>query len=304
MSGTTRLILLGYLACAQCLCTALPALADAPELVAQGFGFVEGTIFVGNDLYFVDYNSSRVLRVRDGQVHTVWREDGCGANGLTELGGELLVACYDNGTVAMISMDGVVLQRTREDRAGNRFVAPNDFAVDAKGGVYFSTSGSGDAVLGRVFYRRPDGVVLDVADGIRDANGLVVSLDGSTLYLAASADQRLMTFPIAPDGTLGSRRPFVDLAATLEGDGAERHTPEGVRMDHNGNLFVGLFDGGGFAVLDPTGKLLKMVHVPGAYHANLAISPDGKSVYTTAVFLESDGSARGEILRVANPEAE
>jgi gluconolactonase len=155
-----------------------------------------------------------------------------------------------------------------------------------------------------VFYRRPDGVVLDVADGIRDANGLVVSRDGKTLYLAASADQRLMTFPIASDGTLGDRRPFVDLAATLEGDGAGRRTPDGVRMDHNGNLFVGLFDGGGFVVLDPIGRLLEMVHVPGAHHANLAISPDGKSVYTTAVFLESDGSVRGEILRVANPVPE
>jgi gluconolactonase len=304
MSGAIRLLLLGYLACAQFLCTALPALADAPEVVARGFGFVEGTIFVGNDLYFVDYDSSRVLRVRNGQVHTVWREDGCGANGLAELGGVLLVACYDSGTVAMISMDGAVLQRIREDRAGSRFVAPNDLAVDAKGGVYFSASGSGDAVLGKVFYRRPDGVVLDVADGIRDANGLVVSRDGKTLYLAASEDQRLMAFPIAPDGTLGGRRPFVDLAARLAADGAARHIPDGIRMDRAGNLFVGLFDGGGFVVLDPTGRLLHMVRVPGAHHANLAISPDGKSIYTTAVFLEADGSARGEILRVANPVPE
>ncbi len=135
-------------------------------------------------------------------------------------GGALLVACYDNGTVAMISMNGAILQRIQEDRAGNHFVAPNDLAVDAKGGVYFSASGSGDAVLGKVFYRRPDGVVLDVANSIRDANGLVVSRDGKTLYLASSADQRLMTFSIMPDGTLGDRRPFVDLAATLEGDGA------------------------------------------------------------------------------------
>jgi gluconolactonase len=304
MSGSIRQLLLGYLACSQFLCIARPALAAAPEVVAQGFGFVEGTIFVGTDLYFVDYNSSRVLRVRDGQVHTVWQEDGCGANGLAELGGALLVACYDNGTVAMISLNGAILQRIREDHAGNHFVAPNDLAVDAKGGVYFSASGSGDAVLGKVFYRRPDGVVLDVANGIRDANGLVVSRDGKTLYLAASADQRLMTFPIMPDGTLGDRRPFVDLAATLEGDGAGRRTPDGVRMDHNGNLFVGLFNGGGFVVLDPTGRLLEMVQVPGTHHANLAISPDGKSVYTTAVFLESDGSVHGEILRIANPVPE
>ncbi len=172
--------------------------ADGPEAMAPVFGFVEGAISVGNDLYFVDCNSSRVLRVRDGQVHTVWQEDGCGANGLAELGGALLVTCYDNGAVTMISMDGVLLQRIREDRAGNRFVALNDLAVDAKGGVYFSASGSGDAILDGLFYRRPDRVVLDVVDGIRDANGLVVSRDRKTLYVAASADQRLMALPISP----------------------------------------------------------------------------------------------------------
>jgi sugar lactone lactonase YvrE len=110
-----------------------------------------------------------------------------------------------------------------------------------------------------------------------------------------------MTFAMAPDGTLGGARPFVDLAATLASDGAGRHIPDGVRMDRNGNLFVGLFEGGGFVVLDPAGRLLKIVHLPGAYHANLAISPDGRSIYTTAVFLEPNGRGRGEILRVANP---
>jgi gluconolactonase len=146
--------------------------------------------------------------------------------------------------------------------------------------------------------------VLEVADDIRDANGLVVSRDGRTLYVAASADQQLMTFAISPGGTLGDRRPFADLAAILGGDGANSHTPDGVRMDQNGNLFIGLFDGGGFVVLDPAGRLLHVVHLPGAYHANLAISPDGQSVYATAVFLESGGSVEGEILRVANPTAQ
>ncbi len=304
LPAVIRLSVTGCLALAHLLWTHLPVLADEPAVVARGFGFVEGTIFVGNDLYFVDYNSSRVLRLRDGQVRTVWQEAGCGANGLAELGGALLVACYDGGIVAMISMDGADLQRIQEDRAGKRFVAPNDLALDGKGGVYFSASGSGSAVLGSVFYRRPDGVVLEVADGIRNANGLVVSGDGKTLYLAASTDQQLMTFAIAPDGTLGNRRPFVDLGARLAGDGFARHVPDGVRLDRNGNLFIGLYDGGGFVVLDPAGQVLHVVHLPGEHHANLAISPDGKSVYATAVSLNPDGSTRGEILRVANPVPE
>jgi gluconolactonase len=270
-------------------------------VVARGFGFVEGTIFVGNDLYFVDYDSSRVLRVHNGQVDTVWQEEGCGANGLVALNGALLVACYDDGTVARISIDGRLLQTIRKSDTGDRFVAPNDLAADARGGIYFSASGSGNAILGKIFYRRPDGVVLDVADGIEDANGLVVSRDGKTLYVAASADQRLLAFPISPDGKLGHGRLFVDLAIALAGYSAKRYTPDGVRMDRHSDLFIGLFDGGGFVILDPSGRLLRKVDLPGDHHANLAISPDAKSVYATSVFTKSDGGGFGEILKVANP---
>src|SRR5277367_1493971 len=89
--------------------TNLHARADAPEVVAQGFGFVEGTIFVGDELWFVDYDSSSVLRVHNGQVQTVWQENGCGANGLVQVGAAVLVACYNDGTLAKISSDSRLL---------------------------------------------------------------------------------------------------------------------------------------------------------------------------------------------------
>jgi gluconolactonase len=51
------------------------------ESVATGLQFPEGTIFVGNTLYFVDYATSKVLRLApDGRMQTVWQQAGCGAN--------------------------------------------------------------------------------------------------------------------------------------------------------------------------------------------------------------------------------
>jgi gluconolactonase len=67
-------------------------------------------------------------------------------------------------------------------------------------------------------------------------------------------------------------------------------------------LFVGLYEGGGFAVLTPDGKLIKKVELRG-HHANLAIAPDGKSIFVTAADDMADGSYRGELLKVANPLA-
>src|SRR5271156_2035727 len=85
---------------------ATASLAADVAVVAKGLQFPEGVIFVGNVLYFVDYSTSDVLRLVNDKVERVWHQDGCGANGLVELHGELVVACYENGTIVRISTDG------------------------------------------------------------------------------------------------------------------------------------------------------------------------------------------------------
>ena len=94
---------------------------------------------------------------------------------------------------------------------------------------------------------------------------------------------------------------FVNLDALL-GDG--RDTPDGLRMDRHGRLFVGLYNGGGFAVTGSDARLIKRVDVPGPHHANLAISPDGKFVYGTTAYDDPNGSWRGELYRAPNPVVE
>jgi gluconolactonase len=64
---------------------------DGPSS-ATGFQFAEGTIFVGNTLYFVDYSASDVLRLVGNKAETVWHQNGCGANGLLQVAQGLLVA--------------------------------------------------------------------------------------------------------------------------------------------------------------------------------------------------------------------
>jgi len=282
------------------------AAQDAPavESVASGLQFPEGTIFVGNTLYFVDYSTSKVLRLgRDGGVQTVWQQAGCGANGLVQTSSGLLVACYDSGVLAEITVDGRLLATVTADDGGQKFLCPNDLTADKKGGVYFSASGSG-SVPGKVFYRSADRHVREVATNIRYANGLAVSDDGERLYLAESEASRLLVYTITPDATLTDRREFVRLGDILSKPGQSVFTPDGVRIDRHGNLFIGLYRGGGFAVIDSDGKLIKHVDLPAPHHANLAISPDGKYVFSTAADDEPGATHFGAVLKVANPIAE
>jgi gluconolactonase len=274
------------------------------ERVARDLQFPEGTIFVGDTLYFVDYATSDVLRLVAGKVETVFHQDGCWANGLLAVGAGLLVACYGNGTVIRISLDGRLLETIRADADGKPFESPNDFTADAKGGVYFTGSGSGAAIPGKVYHRAADGRVTAVASDIGFANGLAVSPDGGLLYVVETSARRLLRFAIAADGTLRERRVFVTLADILADRGRKGFTPDSLRIDAHGNLFVALYEGGGFAVLSPAGTLLNQVDVPGAHHTNLAIAPDGKSLIVTAVDDVPNGAYRGALYRVPNPVAE
>ena len=270
------------------------------QVAASGLQFPEGPVFAGNVLYFVDDSASSVSRLVGGKVDRVWHQDGCGANGLVPVPGGLLSACYENGTVVRISLDGKTEETVHTDDGGQPFLCPNDLASDARGGVYFSTSGS-ESTLGKVYYRNADGHVREVAAKIHYSNGLAVAPDGKTLYLAESEANRLLAFAISADGRLGPQREVVKLADILSVPGEHTFTPDGVRIDRDGNLFVGLYRGGGIAVISSDARLLKYVKLPGAHHANLALSPDRRTIFVTSADDRPDGSYRGELLAVPNP---
>jgi gluconolactonase len=278
-------------------CLIAPTVRAADVAVAaRGLRFPEGTVFVGDALYFVDYATSDVLRLDGSKVETVWHQDGCGANGLLAVPDGLLVACFDGGRVAKISLAGRLLATIDHDDAGSALVAPNDLAADTKGGVYFTASGSGGAPSGKVFYIGPDHSITQVAAGIAFANGVAVSPAGDVLYVGETPANRILRFTIGANGRLGDRRTFVNLSDILTGG-----APDGVRIDRHGNLFVALYRGRGFAVIAPDSHLIRQVDLPAAHHTNLAISPDGRFVVATAVEDGPGGGYRGELVRVANP---
>jgi gluconolactonase len=271
-------------------------------IAATDLSFPEGTIFVGHDLYFVDYARSDVLRLVDAKTEVVWHQDGCGANGLVAVPDGLLIACFDGATVVKILLSGATLTTIRRDAVGQAFVAPNDLTADQKGGLYLSDSGSSGRP-GKVFYLSGNGVVREVASGIRFANGIGVSPDGSTLYVAESPTGKVLAFPIRADGSLGPERDLIRLRDILPAGRGGAVTPDSLRVDPHGNVFVALYNGGGVAIVSPTGRLVTLLDVPSQHHTNLAISPEGESLYITGVDDDARSTYRGQIVRMDNPLA-
>lgn len=279
--------------------------AASAEIVATGLRFPEGTIFVGNDLYLVDYAASSVFRLdRDSsRAREIWHRDGCGANGLVEANGSLWVACYDEDSVTQIDLRGKTLASINLDSAGQGFANPNDLARDAKGGIYFTASWEGVKKAGKVYYMPPGGRPRRVAADIDYANGVAVSADGHRLYVGESNEDRILAYDIQDDGSLANRQVFLALKTVLSGDPGDRRTPDGIRVDKRGRLFVSLYRGGGCAIFDANGKLIAELALPGEHHTNLSISPDGKFIYGTISYDAPQPGRSSGLYRIANPVA-
>jgi len=281
------------------------ALGAGPEVVTRDVHSPEGPIFVDGTLYLVDYVGHDVVRIQDSSARVVWHRDGCGPTGLARVPEGLLIACFDGRQVVTISLDGKTLSTVENDETGQRLREPNDFAMDGRGGVYISGTGPWEPrpIVGKVYYRGADRRLRTVASDLHSPNGLVLSPDGKLLYVAESFASRILLFDVANDGSLSGRREFLKVSEVLPVTPGRVYTPDGLRIDRSGNLFVGFWDGACFAVIAPDGKLIKQVDLPAPHDPNIAITPDGLNVILTGVFDTPNGGSRGELYRAPNPVA-
>ena len=163
---------------------------------------------------------------------------------------------------------------------GMPFGRPNDLVVNRSGGIYFTDPGPNQAQMKighpktnpAVFYVPPGGKAMKVAVDIPDPNGLVLSPDEKTLYVADTSSEYVYAYDVLGDGRLGTRRNFARLR---EGSEAEA---DGMAIDNDGRLYVSVW--GGVEVFDAGGRRLGLI--PGSGPGNLAFGgPERKTLYIT-----------------------
>lgn len=152
----------------------------------------------------------------------------------------------------------------------------NDGVVDPSGRLWFGTMDNGESTPSGGFYRFEHGrVTASGVAGITITNGPALSPDGRILYVVDTLARTIDACDIAPDGSVGSRRPFVRIAP---GDG----TPDGPTVDAEGCLWVGLYKGWEARRYSPEGELIGRVRFPVSNITKLAFGgEDLRTVYAT-----------------------
>jgi gluconolactonase len=255
------------------------------QVVARGLQFPEGPVAMRDgSVILVEIKRQTLSRVAPDGTITVIAELGGGPNGAA-IGPDGAIYVANNGGFGWVEEDGITsphgtppfytggsIQRvdlasgavtTLYTECGGRPLrGPNDLVFDPQGGFWFSDLGKADDERvdhGRLFYATADGrSIRQVLGGMTSPNGVGLSPDQRTLYVAETRTSRVQVLDIVEPGVV--RAP------------ADRWTPrrvlgplpgyqllDSLAVEADGKICVGTLVNGGVTVFDLEGGT---EHVP------------------------------------------
>jgi gluconolactonase len=282
------------------------------ERIATGMRWAEGPVWFGDGRFLLwsDVPNDRIMRWDEetGAVG-VFRRPANHANGNTRDRQGRLVTCeHLTRRVTRTEYDGTITVLA-ERHEGRRLNSPNDVVCAADGSIWFTDPPFG--ILGHyegqpapaelptdVYRWDPSTNTLAVVAGdIQRPNGLAFAPDGRRLYVVEGGvtPRVIRVYDVEEGRHLVNGRPLV---VAEEGG-----TPDGLRVDVEGNLWVGWGMGkeglDGVSVFSAEGKPIGRIDLPercanlcfGGRHRNRLFMCASTSVYT--LFVNTQGAAGG-----------
>jgi gluconolactonase len=247
------------------------------EKVAARLKFAEGPVWSReNFLLFSDVPANQILKFTPGIGVSVFRQPSEGANGNAfDAKGRLYTCESRSRRVTRTERNGAI-EVLAERWQGKRLNAPDDIVVSRSGHVYFTDPAFGNQADTReldfygVYHITPKGELRLIARPVGRPNGITLSPDGRTLYVANSDDRAVYAYTVARDGSVSGEREFVKIPEGV---------PDGIRCDEKGSLYVAAKYVYAFS---PSGQLLDKLEL-GETPSNLAFGdPDFMTLYITA----------------------
>ena len=281
------------------------------DRVAEGLAFPEGPVVLADgDIAVCEIGAGLVTRVAPDGGTSLLAEVGGGPNGAalgpdgalyvvnnggfrwSEVAGmriplDLATGVnepegFTGGWVDRIDLDTGEVATLYRDHDGRRLHSPNDIVFDADGGFWFTDLGkmrAHDLDRGGVYYARPDGSsITQPIHGLLGANGVGLSPDGSTLYVAESYTGRLMAWDLDGPGRLPGPGGFG------HGGRVVVATPAGfdsLAVEADGRVVVAAITHG-LCVVDPAAGDAEFVAVPDPFVTNVCFTGDDhRTAYLT-----------------------
>lgn len=245
--------------------------AGPVEIVADGFEFTEGPVWLPtNQLIFSDIPANTIYYADK----TVYRTPSGKSNGLRlDTKGRVIACQHGERQVARLEEDDVRVLADRYE--GTPLNSPNDAVVRSDGAIFFTDPPYGlegrepDLDFHGVYVITPEGEVKLLDKDFVRPNGIGLSPDEKTLYVADTQESHIRAFDVAGDGSVSNGRKLCDVPF-----------PDGMAVDTEGRIWSTSREG--VVVFDSAGNRLGVVEFP-QWPANCAFGgEDGKTLFVTA----------------------
>jgi len=253
----------------------------ALEKIAEGHGFTEGPVWSPEGyLLYSDIPADTIFQWTEGGGSSAFITPSGNSNGLIfDAMGRLLAGEHGGRRISrrVIGMDAETVVDQFE---GKKLNSPNDLVLRSDGTIYFTDPPYGiqpqqqELAFQGVFRVAPGGEIALIADDFDRPNGIVLSPDESTLYVADTAKEHVRSFAVQAGGEVTGGAVFVDLKSDLQGN------PDGMAVDVFGDIYV--TGGGGVRVVTPAGAVLGTIMVPEGVTNCTFGDPDGMALFLTA----------------------
>jgi gluconolactonase len=277
--------------------------------LAEGLEFPEGPVALADgSVVLVEIAAGAVTRIAPDGTKTVVARPGGGPNGAA-IGPDGKCYIANNGGFEWLRDGGHIRPfMAAKDYAGGRIErvdlqtgavevvyracgevplkGPNDLVFDAHGGFYFTDLGkvrARDMDRGAVYYAKADGsFITEVAYPMITPNGIGLSPDGNTLYVAETEAARLWAFPIEAPGIVKKEPwPSPHGGKIVAGMGGYQRF-DSLAVQEDGRICVATLINGGITVISPDGRHIEHHPMPDPMTTNICFGgADRKTAYIT-----------------------
>jgi gluconolactonase len=184
------------------------------------------------------------------------------------------------------------VERLYDNCDGNRLSGPNDIVFDRQGNMWFTDLGKArerDLDRGAIYWAKPDGSeIKEVIQPFTTPNGIGLSPDEKTLYVAETEGGRLFAFDIVGDGevTLLPYPESLNGGRYITSDTGMRRY-DSLAVEAGGNVCVATLFTGGITVARPDGGTAEFVETGDGYTTNICFG--GESLQKAYITLSWQG---------------
>jgi sugar lactone lactonase YvrE len=239
-----------------------------PVVLSGGHSFLEGVRWHHGAVYASDFHKKQVLRWDGGEAGpevVVELDDEPSGLGWSREGEMIISSQIDRKLLKVVDGEPREFADLNEYAGGNA----NDLCVDGQGRSWVGNFGwdvYADPVIQRAKLLRvdPDGSIHPVADGIECPNGIAVSPDEKTLYMAETFAAQILAFDIEADASLSNRRVWASFGEKTWTELPEMLAsttllPDGIALDAEGAIWATDCHGSGVTRVAEGGEVLDFV---------------------------------------------